>query len=145
MSVRPGRSRPGYEHGGPGLRLRYRMGQVLDGTAALRVGDDDPPLSELDAFLLPPGSDVSLVSEGGAELITLTVPDAMAFDPSLASIGPDPQFVDLSLEPLLHYEHDDRMRIYLASKTLFGTTARSGEIVIFPPGSAGKNQSCLPR
>lgn len=114
-------------------------GQVLGGTAALRVGDDDRPLSELDAFLLPPGSDVSLVSEGGAELITLTVPDAMAFDPSLASIGSDPQFVDLSLEPLLQSEHDERMRIYLASKTLFGTTALSGEIVIFPPGSAGKN------
>ena len=114
-------------------------GQVLAGEAALEVGADRRPLSELDAFLLPPGFEGALTSADGAELISLTVPDAVGFDASLASPGWEPQFVDLSREPLLQSEHDLRMRIYTASKALFGTTALAGEIVIFPPGSAGKN------
>lgn len=114
-------------------------GQVLTGAAALRAGDLERPLSELDAFLLPPSSEAAIVSDGGAEVVVLTVPEAIALDPSVAALGPEPQFVDLSREPLLRSEHDERMRIYLASKTLFGTTALAGEIVIFPPGSSGKN------
>lgn len=114
-------------------------GQVLAGNASLDAQGDARPLSELDAFLLPPGFDGTLRSEDGAEIVTLTVPDATTFDPGLASIGSDPQFVDLSTEPLLQSQHDERKRIYMASKSLFGTTAVAGEIVIFPPGSAGKN------
>jgi mannose-6-phosphate isomerase-like protein (cupin superfamily) len=104
-------------------------GQVLSGRATLLVGHERRPLSELDAFLLPPGFAGPLSSDEGAELVNLTVPDAAGLDPDLASIGSQPQFVDLSLEPLLQSEHDERKRIYMASKALFGTTA----------GSAGKN------
>jgi quercetin dioxygenase-like cupin family protein len=114
-------------------------GQVLGGSAMFATGGTERPLSELDAFFLPPGTNVTISSEPGAEIVTLTVPDATTFDPGLASITPGPQFVDLSREPLLQSEHDERQRIYMASKALFGTTALAGEIVIFPPGSSGKN------
>jgi quercetin dioxygenase-like cupin family protein len=114
-------------------------GQVLAGSATLLTGDTERPLAELDAFLLPPGFTGTLRSEHGAELVTLTVPDAAGLDPDLSSIGSEAKFVDLSTEPLLQSEHDERKRIYMASKALFGTTALAGEIVIFPPGSAGKN------
>ena len=114
-------------------------GQVLAGSATLLTNDAPRPLAELDAFLLPPGFTGTLRSDDGAELVVLTVPDAAGLDPDLASIGSQPQFVDLSLEPLLQSEHDERKRIYMASKALFGTTAVAGEIVIFPPGSSGKN------
>ena len=114
-------------------------GQVLGGSAEFTGGDTGRPLSELDAFFLPPGTHATISSADGAEIVTLTVPDAVALDPDLTSIQAGPQFVDLSQEPLLQSEHDERQRIYMASKALFGTTALAGEIVIFPPGSSGKN------
>jgi quercetin dioxygenase-like cupin family protein len=114
-------------------------GQVLTGSASLDFGGETRTLSELDAFLLPPGFNGTLRSSDGAELVTLTVADAGESDPQLSSLDSHPQFVDLSTEPLLQSQHDERKRIYIASKSLFGTTALAGEIVIFPPGSAGKN------
>jgi quercetin dioxygenase-like cupin family protein len=120
-------------------RAAVMWGQVLSGAATLTFGDVDRSLSELDAFLLPPEFAGALVSAAGAELVTLTVPRAADLDPDVASLAPGPQFVDLSIEPLLQSEHDERMRIYMASKTLFGMSALAGEVVIFPPGSAGKN------
>ena len=114
-------------------------GQILGGAAVLTSAGTERPLSELDAFFLPPDTDATLRSADGAELVTLSVPEATTLDPDLAAITPEPQFVDLSREPLLQSEHDERQRIYMASKALFGTTALAGEIVIFPPGSSGKN------
>lgn len=114
-------------------------GQVLSGSAVVHTPGGGRPLAELDAFLFPPGFGGAVESGEGAELVMLTVPDAASFDPDLHAIGSEPQFVDLSIEPLLQSQHDERMRIYMASKALFGTTALAGEIVIFPPGSAGKN------
>jgi quercetin dioxygenase-like cupin family protein len=54
-------------------------------------------------------------------------------------VATEPQFVDLSAEPLLQSEHDERTRIYVATAKLFGTTALAGELVIFPPGTTSQN------
>jgi quercetin dioxygenase-like cupin family protein len=113
--------------------------QLVLGSAELRYGDYCRALAELDAFFLPPGSGGELTSSNGAELISLAVPDAAKMDPSLASVETEPQFVDLSTEPLLQSEHDERTRIYVATAKLFGTTAMAGELVIFPPGTTSQN------
>jgi len=113
--------------------------QLVSGSAELQHGDSVRPLAELDAFFLPPGSAGRLTSSHGAELISLAVPEAANCDPSLSSVATEPQFVDLSAEPLLQSEHDERTRIYVATAKLFGTTALAGELVIFPPGTTSQN------
>jgi quercetin dioxygenase-like cupin family protein len=113
--------------------------QVVLGSAELQYDDGRRELAELDAFFLPPGSGGKLTSSSGAELISLSVPEAATFDSSLALVDTAPQFVNLSTEPLLQSEHDERTRIYVATAKLFGTTALAGELVIFPPGTTSQN------
>ena len=113
--------------------------QVLTGSVALQLANGERMLSELDAFFLPPAFEGTLTSRTGAELISLAIPQAIQFDPSLASVESGPQFVDLSSEPLLQSEHDERTRIYVATSHLFGTSALAGEIVIFPAGAVSSN------
>lgn len=113
--------------------------QVVAGSVQLSTDIGNRPLAELDACFLPPGFVGTMTSSDGAELISLGLPDAIQVDPSLASAGPEPQFVDLSVEPLLQSEHDERQRIYVASHALFGMTAFAGEIVIFPAGVISSN------
>lgn len=130
--------------GGTGMQIAVAptaivWGQVLDGGATLTADGTERTLAELDAFFLPPGTSAVISSGDGAEFVMLTVIDAAGLDPNLSTVPTGPQFVDLSREPLLQSQHDDRQRIYMASQTLFGTTALAGEIVIFPPGSSGKN------
>ena len=113
--------------------------QVVAGSVKLSSDTGNRPLSELDACFLPPGFVGTMTSSDGAELISLCLSDAIQVDPSLASVGPEPQYVDLSVEPLLQSEHDERQRIYVASHALFGMTAFAGEIVIFPAGVISSN------
>lgn len=113
--------------------------QVVAGSAEVTIAGTPRRLAELDACFLPPGISGQLTAGQGAELIVLAIPAADQLDPTLGSLEVEPRFVDLSAEPLLQSAHDERQRIYVASQTLFGTTAFAGEIVIFPPGVISSN------
>ena len=113
--------------------------QILEGAATLSSDDDEDALGALHVSFLPPGYRGKLTSEGGAVLVRLDITNAVAFDPGLNELDPVAQFFDLSAEPVLQSEHDERTRIYVATKKLFGTTALAGELVIFPAGTASAN------
>lgn len=114
-------------------------GQLLEGSATLHTPDQDQALVESHVFFLPPGFEGRLTSSDGAVLIRLELADAVGFDPELAGVEPTAQFFDLGAEPILQSEHDERTRVYVATRSLFGTTALAGELVIFPAGTVSSN------
>ncbi len=67
------------------------------------------------------------------------MPDAPGLDPDLATSPTKLRVVDWHREPVLASEHDARSRIYLATPKLFGTHAIKGEMIIYPPKTAGAN------
>ncbi|NNC65073.1 MAG: cupin domain-containing protein [Gammaproteobacteria bacterium] len=113
--------------------------QLLTGSAVLESGEKQAVLGELHVFFLPPGFVGKLTSSDAAQLIRLEISDAVQLDPGLLSIGSEAQFFDLGAEPVLQSQHDERTRIYVATKKLFATTALAGELVIFPAGACSAN------
>jgi quercetin dioxygenase-like cupin family protein len=70
-----------------------------------------------------------------ADFLLSRVPEVSRyFDPG--DSAPDGlKIFDWSREPVLQSMHDDRKRIYVATKSLFNSSALKGEIVIYPPGA----------
>ncbi len=114
-------------------------GQLLEGSATLHAFGQEQPLAESHVFFLPPGFEGLLTSSDGAVLIRLELANAVKLDPEFADVEPNAQFFDLGAEPVLQSEHDERTRVYVATKSLFGTTALAGELVIFPAGTVSSN------
>jgi len=113
--------------------------QVLEGAAVLHDVGGENALDESHVFFLPPGYKGRLTSINGAALVRLELADAVELDPALHSFEPEAQFFDLGAEPVLQSEHDERTRVYVSTKTLFGTTALAAELVIFPAGTISSN------
>lgn len=108
--------------------------QVLDGSGAL--SDYDRELEPNGVTYLPLGySGVFTAAEGGTRLLMATVPNAARFDPDIAATPTQVQTTDWSNEPVLQSEHDARTRIYMATRTLTGTSAYRGEMIRYPSGT----------
>lgn len=72
----------------------------------------------------------------GTKLLVATVPVAVRFDANVADTPRVPQTTDWTHEPVLKSEHDERRRIYLATRSLTGTGAYRGEMIRYPAGTA---------
>jgi quercetin dioxygenase-like cupin family protein len=108
--------------------------QVVDGSGSL-AGYDlhlDPdgvtylPLGYVGAFT---------AATDGTRLLMATVPDAVRFDSDVAETPSELRTTDWSREPVLQSEHDERTRIYMATRTLTGTSAYRGEMIRYPSGT----------
>ena len=124
------------------LRLPRRgvaWAQVLNGTLTVQGSGEDRVLGDSQLLFLANAFAGRLVSDKGAELIFLEVPDASRFDSGPEAGLPGVQSVDLGMEPMLQSEHDERTRLYIATPKLFGTRALIGELVAFPPGTVSQN------
>ena len=118
--------------------------EVLDGhaelsgsVAAQNFGTHS--LSNVHLAFLPGGFAGRVTSTRGAVILRAEVPDAARFDPAFATSPPGFRVVDWSEEPVLDSEHDARKRIYFVTPRLFATKALSGEMIIYPPGTAAAN------
>lgn len=111
--------------------------QLIEGEARLLGGDANEALSERHVTFLPPGFEGRLETQDGAVLILAEVPKATLLDPGIADTPPALRLVDWQREPVLASEHDARSRIYLATPKLFGTHALKGEMILYPPSTAG--------
>ena len=113
--------------------------QVLDGSVELSGSAGTHTLGNVHLAFLPGGFAGRLASSTGAEILHAEVPDAVRFDPAFAVSPPGFRVVDWSEEPVLDSEHDARKRIYFVTPKLFATKALSGEMIIYPPGTAAAN------
>ncbi len=108
--------------------------QILDGSGAL--SDYDRELEPNGVTYLPLGyTGVFTAAEAGTRLLMATVPNAARFDPDVAGTPKQLQTTDWSNEPVLQSEHDARTRIYMATRTLTGTSAYRGEMIRYPSGT----------
>jgi len=108
--------------------------QVLDGSGALT--DDDRKLDPTGVTYLPLGyADAFSAAADGTRLLVATVPEAVRFDPDVGKTPTQVQTTDWTHEPVLQSEHDARTRIYLATRTLTGTSAYRGEMIRYPAGT----------
>lgn len=71
----------------------------------------------------------------GTKLLMATVPAAARFDPNVATTSDVPRTADWTREPVLKSEHDERSRIYMATRGLTGTEAYRGEMIRYPAGT----------
>ncbi len=60
----------------------------------------------------------------------------MRFDANVADTPGVPRTADWTREPVLKSEHDERSRIYMATRGLTGTEAYRGEMIRYPAGTA---------
>lgn len=128
----------------PGAELSLRIEptslawlQVLSGQVVLDDGSGGRPLDSDHIVFLPPAYRARLESPAGAAVLHAEVPDAARLDPEFAQNPPAFRLVDWTREPVLDSKHDARKRIYVATPKLFGTRAIKGEMIIYPPGTAG--------
>ena len=110
--------------------------QVLSGRIALSGSCGAHDLHEVHLAFLPGGFAGTISSAAGAVILRAVVPDAARFDPAFGLSPPGFRIVDWSEEPVLDSEHDARKRIYFVTPKLFATKALSGEMIIYPPGTA---------
>jgi len=109
--------------------------QVLEGSGTL--AGFDAPLDREGVTYLPLGYTGSFTaSADGTRLLSATVPAAARFDPKVASTPDVPRTADWTREPVLKSEHDERSRIYMATRGLTGTEAYRGEMIRYPAGTA---------
>jgi quercetin dioxygenase-like cupin family protein len=113
--------------------------QLIDGEATLSGAGADEDLGDRHVTFLPAGFEGKLESADGATLVLTEVPSASKLDPDLRENPTKLRVVDWHREPVLSSEHDARSRIYLATPALFGTQAIKGEMIIYPPLTAGAN------
>lgn len=108
--------------------------QVLDGSGTLAGYDQE--LNPNGVTYLPLGYVGAFsAASGGTRLLMATVPEAARFDPDVADAPGELQTTDWSHEPVLQSEHDERTRIYMATRTLTGTGAYRGEMIRYPVGT----------
>lgn len=131
---------------GPGAVIELGLGardlawfQLLEGEAMLLGAAGSQLLTAAHVALLPPGFRGTLTARNDAVVLYAEVPDAVRFDPRLATEPPPLRIVDWTREPVLDSEHDARKRIYLVTPRLFGTKAIKGEMIIYPAGTQASN------
>lgn len=129
---------------GASVKLEVAAGSVawfhlLEGEAVLERDNGSDHLTSAHIVFLPPRFRGALASRPGAVMLHAEVPDAVRFDPALATITPAPRVVDWTREPVLDSRHDARKRIYVATPKLLGTKAIKGEMIIYPPGTEASN------
>lgn len=108
--------------------------QLVEGSGALAGHDQE--LDPNGVTYLPLGYAGSFTASAeGARLLMATVPEAVRFDPDIADTPSKVQTTDWTHEPVLQSEHDARTRIYMATRTLTGTSAYRGEMISYPPGT----------
>jgi len=108
--------------------------QVVYGSGSLAGYDQD--LEPNGVTYLPLGySGTFSAAADGTRLLMATVPDAARFDPDVAETPSALRTTDWSHEPVLQSEHDERTRIYMATRTLTGTSAYRGEMIRYPSGT----------
>ncbi len=108
--------------------------QVLDGAGSLAGYDQD--LEANGVTYLPLGyAGTFSATTNGTRLMMATVPEAIRFDPNVADTPLELRTTDWSHEPVLQSEHDARTRIYMATRTLTGTSAYRGEMIRYPSGT----------
>ncbi len=108
--------------------------QVLDGSGSL--ADYARDLEPNGVTYLPLGyAGTFSAAADGTRLLMATVPNAARFDPDVTSTPSELQTTDWSHEPVLQSEHDARTRIYMATRTLTGTSAYRGEMIRYPSGT----------
>ena len=108
--------------------------QVLDGSGSLSGYDRE--LEPNGVTYLPLGyAGAFSAAEDGTRLLMATVPNAARFDPDVDGTPSEVQTTDWSNEPVLQSEHDARTRIYMATRTLTGTSAYRGEMIRYPSGT----------
>lgn len=108
--------------------------QVLDGSGSLN--DYVQSLEPNGVTYLPLGYNGTFIAAAdGTRLLMATVPNAVRFDPDVADTPKELQTTDWSHEPVLQSEHDARTRIYMATRTLTGTSAYRGEMIRYPSGT----------
>lgn len=108
--------------------------QVLDGSGSLAGHDRE--LDPSGVTYLPLGyARAFSAAADGTRLLVATVPEAVRFDPDVAGTPSTVQTTNWTREPVLQSEHDARTRIYLATRTLTGTSAYRGEMICYPPGT----------
>lgn len=108
--------------------------QVLDGSGSL--ADYARDLEPNGVTYLPLGyAGTFSAAADGTRLLMATVPNAARFDPDVTSTPAELQTTDWSHEPVLQSEHDARTRIYMATRTLTGTSAYRGEMIRYPSGT----------
>jgi len=109
--------------------------QVLQGSGNL--SDSEQELDPKFVTYLPLGySGVFNAVNDSTKLLVATVPNAVRFDTNVADTPRAPLTTDWTHEPVLKSEHDERRRIYLATRSLTGTEAYRGEMIRYPAGTA---------
>lgn len=111
--------------------------QILEGEVVLHGCGRNDALDASHIVFLPPGFSGTLAAATGAVLLVAEVPDAARHDPAFSASPPGFRIVDWTREPVLDSEHDARKRIYVVTPKLFDTRALKGEMIIYPPGTAG--------
>ncbi len=108
--------------------------QVIDGSGSLAGYGQN--LETNGVTYLPLGyAGTFRAATDSIRLLMATVPDAARFDPNVAETSPELRTTDWSHEPVLQSEHDERTRIYMATRTLTGTSAYRGEMIRYPSGT----------
>lgn len=105
--------------------------QVLDGSVSLAGRE---LTAEIMTRLASPLS-ATIAARADADILLSRVPDAARFGHRPADGVLAARSFDWTREPVLQSMHDDRKRIYVATRTLFETSALKGEIIIYPPGA----------
>ena len=108
--------------------------QVLEGAGTLSSAA--APLDPEGVTYLPLGyAGTFSAAEDGTRLLIATVPAAARFDPDVATTPEVPRTGHWTRKPVLKSEHDERRRIYLATRGLTGTEAYRGEMIRYPAGT----------
>ncbi len=84
---------------------------------------------------LPAPFATSIHAREASDLLISQVPDAHRFGELPSNGALVQKSFDWTREPVLQSAHDDRKRIYIATKSLFESSALKGEMVIYPAGA----------
>jgi|TARA_B110000116_G_C16755811_1_gene545739 quercetin dioxygenase-like cupin family protein len=109
--------------------------QVLEGSGVLT--NYEVELEPHGVTYMPLGYEGGFkANEDSTKLLVAIIPNARRFDNQIKNTPNILQTTDWSNEPVLKSEHDERTRIYMATRTLTGTEAYRGEMIRYPIGTA---------
>lgn len=108
----------------------------IDGNATIL--SSNVTLERGTTVFIPTAALLNVRAHKKTKLLMLEIQDIEKHDPKVNNINNCTTFNYLS-EPILESKHDQRTRIYVASKTLMGHSAFVAEIVFFPPGVKSSN------
>ncbi len=108
--------------------------QILEGSGVLT--NYEVELEPHGVTYMPVGYEGEFrANEDCTRLLVAIVPNARRFDSQINNTPSILQTTDWSNEPVLKSEHDERTRIYMATRTLTGTEAYRGEMIRYPEGT----------